>query len=259
MSTNPQKVAIVTGGATGIGRAIAQALVAAGAAVIIAGRDPQRGEAAAAALGGNAVFIATDVSQEGDVQQLISTAVDRYGRLDYLINNAGIEAGMGGFEGTEADLLDHVLAINVKGVFLAIKHAAPIMVRQQGGVIINIGSFVGTTNPILEAAAYGASKAAVLSLTRAAAAGYADQNLRVYAVCPWMTDTPMADRQTESDPAAKARYAAAINPSQRLVTPEDLAQATVDILEGRTELPNGEAVLVDHGGALSRITPMTVA
>jgi NAD(P)-dependent dehydrogenase (short-subunit alcohol dehydrogenase family) len=258
MSTNPQKVAIVTGGATGIGRAIAQALVAAGAAVIIAGRDPQRGEAAAAALGGNAVFIATDVSQEGDVKQLISTAVDRYGRLDYLINNAGIEAGMGGFEGTEADLLDRVLAINVKGVFLAIKHAAPVMVRQQVG-IINIGSFVGTTNPILEAAAYGASKAAVLSLTRAAAAGYADQNLRVYAVCPWMTDTPMADRQTKSDPAAKARYAAAINPSQQLITPEDLAQATVDILEGRTELPNGEAVLVDHGGALSRITPMTVA
>jgi NAD(P)-dependent dehydrogenase (short-subunit alcohol dehydrogenase family) len=259
MSTNPQKVAIVTGGATGIGRAIAQALVAAGAAVIIAGRDPQRGEAAAAALGGNAVFIATDVSQEGDVKQLISTAVDRYGRLDYLINNAGIEAGMGGFEGTEADLLDRVLAINVKGVFLAIKHAAPVMVRQQVGLIINIGSFVGTTNPILEAAAYGASKAAVLSLTRAAAAGYADQNLRVYAVCPWMTDTPMADRQTESDPAAKARYAAAINPSRQLVTPEDLAQATVDILEGRTELPNGEAVLVDNGGALSRITPMTVA
>ncbi|OUJ72731.1 SDR family NAD(P)-dependent oxidoreductase [Hymenobacter crusticola] len=259
MSTNTQKVAIVTGGATGIGRAIAQALVAAGAAVIIAGRDQQRGEEAAAALGSNTLFVATDVSQEGDVQQLIATTVDRYGRLDYLINNAGIEAGMGGFEGTTADLLDQVLAINVKGVFLAIKHAAPVMVRQQRGVIINIGSFVGTTNPILEAAAYGASKAAVLSLTRAAAAGYADQHLRVYAVCPWMTDTPMADRQTDRDPAAKARYAAAINPSQQLVTPEDLARATVDILEGRTELPNGEAVLVDYGSALNRITPMTVA
>jgi NAD(P)-dependent dehydrogenase (short-subunit alcohol dehydrogenase family) len=184
--------------------------------------------------------------------------VDRYGRLDYLINNAGIEAGMGGFEGTEAGLLDQVFAINVKGVFLAIKHAAPVMVRQHSGVIINLGSFVGTTNPIMEAAAYGASKAAVLSLTRAAAAGYADQHLRVYAVCPWMTDTPMADRQTESDPAAKARYAAAINPSQQLATPEDLAQATLDILEGRTELPNGAAVLVDHGCALNLIRPMTV-
>jgi NAD(P)-dependent dehydrogenase (short-subunit alcohol dehydrogenase family) len=118
---------------------------------------------------------------------------------------------------------------------------------------------VDTTNPILEAAAYGASKAAVLSLTRAAAAGYADQHLRVYAVCPWMTDTPMADRQTGSDPAAKARYVGAINPSQQLVTPEDLAQANVDTLEGRTELPNGEAVLVDHGSALNRITPMMVA
>jgi NAD(P)-dependent dehydrogenase (short-subunit alcohol dehydrogenase family) len=258
MSTTSQKVAIVTGGATGIGRAIAHALVATGAAVIIAGRDQQRGEIAAAELGGNAFFVATDVSQEHDVQQLMASAVDRYGRLDYLINNAGIEAGMGGFEGTEAELIDRVLAINVKGVFLAIKHAAPVMVRQQGGIIINIGSFVGTTNPIMEAAAYGASKAAVLSLTRAAAAGYADQNLRVYAVCPWMTDTPMADRQTDSDPTAKARYAAAINPSKQLAMPEDLAQATIAILEGRTKLPNGEAVLVDHDSMLNRIVPMTV-
>jgi NAD(P)-dependent dehydrogenase (short-subunit alcohol dehydrogenase family) len=255
----PKKVAIVTGGATSIGRAIAQALVAAGVAVIIAGRDQQRGEAAAAALGRNTLFVPTDVSQESDVQQMIATAMDRYGRLDYLVNNAGIEAGMGGFEGTETDLLDRVLAINVKGVFLAIKHAVPVMVRQQGGVIVNIGSFVGTTHPIPQAAAYGASKAAVLSLTRSAAAGYADQHLRVYAVCPWMTDTPMADRQTESDPVAKAHYAAAINPSQQLVTPEDLAQVTVAILEGRTELPNGEAVLVDYGSTLSRIMPMTVA
>lgn len=258
MSTNSQKVAIVTGGATGIGRAIAQALVAAGAVVIIAGRDQQRGEAAATALGHNTLFVPTDVSQENEVQQLITAAVDRYGRLDYLVNNAGIEAGMGGFEGTEADLLDRVLAINVKGVFLAIKHAAPVMVRQKGGVIVNIGSFVGTTHPIPQAAAYGASKAAVLSLTRSAAAGYADQHLRVYAVCPWMTDTPMADRQTEGDPVAKAHYAAAINPSQQLATPDDLAQTTVAILEGRTELPNGEAVLVDYGSALSRITPMMV-
>jgi NAD(P)-dependent dehydrogenase (short-subunit alcohol dehydrogenase family) len=259
MSTNLQKVAIVTGGATGIGRAIAQALVAAGAAVIIAGRDQQRGEEAADALGRNTLFVAADVSQEGDVQRLVATAVDRYGHLDYLINNAGIEAGMGGFEGTEADLFDKVFAINVKGVFLAIKHAAPVMVRQQGGVIINIGSFVGTTNPIPEAAAYGASKAAVLSLTRAAAAGYANQHLRVYAVCPWMTDTPMADRQTDSDATAKAGYAAAINPSKQLVAPQDLAQATIDLLEGRTELANGEAILVDHAAALSRIMPMTVA
>lgn len=259
MSTTSQKVAIVTGGATGIGRAIAQALVANNVAVVIAGRDQQRGTAAAAELGANTLFVPTDVSQEGDVQQLIATTVDRYGRLDYLINNAGVEAGMGGFEGTDAALIDSVLAVNVKGVFLAIKHAAPVMARQQSGTIINLASFVGTTNPIPQAAIYGASKAAVLSLTQAAAAGYADQNLRVYAVCPWMTDTPMADRQTNSDPAAKAQYAAAINPSKQLATPEDLARATIDLLEGRTELPNGEAVLVDHGSALNRITPMTVA
>lgn len=259
MSTNTPKVAIVTGGATGIGKAVAQALVARGAAVVIAGRDQQRGAAAAAEMGGNTLFVPTDVSQESDIQRLIATALDRYGRLDYLVNNAGIEAGMGGFEGTEDGVLDAVLAVNVKGVFLAIKHAAPVMVRQQSGVIINLGSFVGTTMPIPQAAIYGASKAAVLSLTRAAAAGYADQHVRVYAVCPWMTDTPMADRQTDSDAEAKARYAAAINPSKQLATPEDLAQATVDILEGRTELANGEAVLVDHCSVLNRIMPMTVA
>jgi NAD(P)-dependent dehydrogenase (short-subunit alcohol dehydrogenase family) len=259
MSTSRQKVAIVTGGATGIGKAVAQALVARGVAVVIAGRSQQRGDAAAAEIGGNTLFVQTDVSQEGDIERLLTTTLDRYGRLDYLVNNAGIEAGMGGFEGTEADLIDSVLAINVKGVFLAIKHAAPVMVRQQDGVIINMASFVGTTMPIPQAAIYGASKAAVLSLTRAAAVSYAEQHVRVYAVCPWMTDTPMADRQTDSDPAAKAGYAAAINPSKQLATPDDLAQATVDLLEGRTELANGEAVLVDHGSALNRIIPMTVA
>jgi NAD(P)-dependent dehydrogenase (short-subunit alcohol dehydrogenase family) len=259
MSTNTQKVAIVTGGATGIGKAVAQALVARGVAVVIAGRSQQRGDAAAAEIGGNTLFVQTDVSEEGDMERLLTTTLDRYGRLDYLVNNAGIEAGMGGFEGTEVDLIDSVLAINVKGVFLAIKHAAPVMVRQQAGVIINMASFVGTTMPIPQAAIYGASKAAVLSLTRAAAVAYAEQHVRVYAVCPWMTDTPMADRQTDSDPAAKAGYAAAINPSKQLATPTDLAQATVDLLEGRTELANGEAVLVDHGSALNRIVPMTVA
>jgi NAD(P)-dependent dehydrogenase (short-subunit alcohol dehydrogenase family) len=226
MSTNTQKVAIVTGGATGIGKAVAQALVARGVAVVIAGRSQQRGDAAAAEIGGNTLFVQTDVSQEGDIERLLTTTLDRYGRLDYLVNNAGIEAGMGGFEGTEVDLIDSVLAINVKGVFLAIKHAAPVMVRQRAGVIINMASFVGTTMPIPQAAIYGASKAAVLSLTRA---------------------------------AAKAGYAAAINPSKQLATPADLAQATVELLEGRTELANGEAVLVDHGSALNRIVPMTVA
>jgi NAD(P)-dependent dehydrogenase (short-subunit alcohol dehydrogenase family) len=257
MSADKQKVAIVTGGASGIGKAIAQALVAQGVAVVIAGRGQQRGDDAAAELGGNTLFVQTDVSQEADLVRLISTTLDRHGRLDYLINNAGIEAGMGAFEDTEADLIDSVLAINVKGVFLAIKHAAPVMVRQQTGVIINVASFVGTTHPIPQAAIYGASKAAVLSLTRAAAAAYDEQHLRVYAVCPWMTDTPMADRQTDSDPEAKNRYAAAINPSKQLATPTDLAQATLDLLEGRTELPNGEAILVDHGSALSRIVPMS--
>ncbi len=258
MSKSTQKTAIVTGGATGIGKAIAQALVTRGVAVVIAGRGRERGEAAAAEMGNGTLFVATDVSQESELAHLVSTTLDRYGRIDYLINNAGIEAGMGGFEGTTASLVDDVLAINVKGVFLAVKHVAPVMVRQQGGVIINLASFVGTTMPIPEAAIYGASKAAVLSLTRAAAAGYADQHVRVYAVCPWMTDTPMADRQTDSDPAAKARYAAAINPSKQLATPEDLAHATVELLEGRIELANGEAVLVDHGSALNRIAPMTV-
>lgn len=261
MSTSTQPVAIITGGATGIGQAIAQALVDQGTHVVIANRSRPRGEAAVAALGDLASFVPTDVSRESDVQHLITTTLARYGRLDYFINNAGVEGGSGSFEGTSAEVVDEVLAINIKGVFLAIKHAAPAMVQRQAGVIINIASFVGTTMPVPQAAIYGASKAAVLSLTRAAAAGYADQHLRVYAVCPWMTDTPMADRLSDSDndPAAKDRYAAAINPSGHLVTPADLAQAVVDLLAGRTELANGEAILVDHNSAISYVTPMSVA
>ncbi|MDJ0366545.1 SDR family oxidoreductase [Hymenobacter sp. H14-R3] len=254
-----QQVAIVTGGATGIGQAIAQALVNQGMNVVIAGRNQQRGEATAKELGDTAFFVQADVSQEADVQHLVAATLERYGRLDYLINNAGVEGGSGGFEDTPAALLDDVLTVNVKGVFLTMKHAIPLVLRQQGGAIINIASFVGTTMPIASAAIYGASKAAVLSLTRAAAAGYADQHLRVYAVCPWMTETPMANRLSGPDPDAMARYAAAINPSGQLATPADIAQAVADLLAGRTELPNGEAVLVDHASALSRIMPMTVA
>ncbi|MDQ2768996.1 MAG: SDR family oxidoreductase [Bacteroidota bacterium] len=254
-----KQVAIVTGGATGIGQAIAQALVNQGMNVVIAGRNQQRGEATAKELGDTAFFVQADVSQEADVQHLVAATLERYGRLDYLINSAGIECGSGGFEDTSAELLDDVLSVNVKGVFLTMKHAIPLMLLQQAGTIINIASFVGTTMPIASAAIYGASKAAVLSLTRAAAAGYADQHLRVYAVCPWMTETPMAKRLSGPDPDAMARYATDINPSGQLATPADIAQAVADLLMGRTELPNGEAMLVDHASALSRITPMTVA
>jgi NAD(P)-dependent dehydrogenase (short-subunit alcohol dehydrogenase family) len=258
--SNPtnKKVAIITGGATGIGKAVAGMLAAKGVQVVIAGRNKERGEAAAAETGAQTVFFKTDVSSEQDVKNLVDYTIANFGRVDYLFNNAGVEGAMGPIEINTEAILDEVLAINVKGVFLGIKHVAPIMVKQGGGIIINTASFVGTTMPIPVAVMYGASKAAVLSITRSAAAAYADQNIQLYAVCPWVTDTPMVDRLTGGDPAAKGGFARSINPSGKITGTADIAHAVTALFTEPTALTSGDAILVDFGGAVNKVVPMSV-
>lgn len=255
------KVAIVTGGATGIGRAIVGRLAQGGAAVVIACRNAERGSTVAEALskGGCRVnFVRTDVRSEADIQSLIKRATTLHGGIDYFVNNAGIEGVLGPIDkNTEADV-DDVLATNVKGVFLCLKHALPRIVERGGGTVVNIASFVGTTVPLPNSALYGASKAAVLSMTRAVAAGLAATQVRLYAVCPWITDTPMIDRLTGFNVEAKAEFGK-LNPNSRVASPDDVAQVVVSLLSGEFSLENGEAVLVDSGGATQKINPMSAA
>jgi NAD(P)-dependent dehydrogenase (short-subunit alcohol dehydrogenase family) len=261
MSTSTSKVALITGGSTGIGKAVAFQLAQAGITVVIAGRDQRRGESAAAELtanGATARFIQTDVRREPEVENLVRQTLHHYGRIDYLFNNAGTEGTLGPLETTTEAVIDEVLATNIKGVLLSIKQVLPVMREQGGGMIINTASFVGTTLPLPAAIVYGATKAAVISITQSVAAAGAADAITVFAVCPWVTDTPMVDRLTGHQPEAKAGFGASINPSGQIATTDDIAGIVCVLFGGRLALASGEAVLVDSGGVLNKITPHQV-
>ena len=255
------KVALLTGGTSGIGLAVAQQLAAQGVRVVLAGRDPQQGQAAAQALGDptKALFVQADVSRESQVQALVQHTLTHYGQLDFVFNNAGTEGTPGSLVDTTEESLEDILATNVKGTLLVLKHVLPPLLAQGSGVIVNTASFIGTVAPFPEAIPYGATKAAVLSITRALAAGYAKDHLQFFAVCPWTTDSPMIDRlvseQTDKT-AAKAQFGAG-NPSGQLAVPADIAHVVVALFAGESGLPNGEAVLVDSGSMTSQIQPMS--
>ncbi len=187
----------MTGGATGIGLATALPPAAEGATVVIACRDATRGEAAAEAIrtsGGQATFIATDVTDDGQVAVLAKRAADERDAIDLWFNNAGVEGGLGPLGGLDDHAVRQLLDTNIKGTYSGMRHAAEHM--PPGGMIINNASFVGTVLPVPVAIAYGGTKAAVVSMTRAAATGLADQGIDVVAVAPWIIDTPMIDRLT---------------------------------------------------------------
>jgi NAD(P)-dependent dehydrogenase (short-subunit alcohol dehydrogenase family) len=251
------KSAIVTGGSTGIGYAVAARLAEGGASVTIAGRARGRGEAAATALAGRrgpVRFVATDVRDEASVRRLVADTIAASGAVDILFNNAGVEGALGPLAGYPVESLDELLATNVKGVFLCLKHVLPHMQARGGGVVVNTASFVGTVVPLPDGMAYGATKAAVLSLTRTAAAAVGGQPIRIYAVCPWITDTPMVDRLTGHQAEGKRQFAM-VNPSHTIVTADDVAGVVLKLFAGETDLENGSAVLVDAGGAVARMAP----
>jgi NAD(P)-dependent dehydrogenase (short-subunit alcohol dehydrogenase family) len=255
------RTALVTGGATGIGQAVASMLAGRGAAVTIAGRDRGRGESAAAALAargsGPVRFVAADVRDETSVRHLVEDTVRASGPIDFLFNNAGVEGAIGPLAGYPVEDVDAVLATNVKGVFLLLKHVLPRMQARRDGVIVNTASFVGSIVLIPDGMAYGASKAAVLSLTRSAAALAGPDGVRVFAVCPWITDTPMIDRLTGFQAEGKRQFAG-VNPSGTIAAPIDVAAVVLRMFSGEEPLDNGAALLVDAGGSTTTVTPTGV-
>jgi NAD(P)-dependent dehydrogenase (short-subunit alcohol dehydrogenase family) len=244
---------VITGGGSGIGRATAEQLGRDGARMIIAGRDRARGEAtvrAAARAGGHARFVETDVASERSVRAAIDAAVDVFGGLDYLFNCAGCEGPMGAITDLTEEDCDQLLAVNLKGPMMAAKHAIPHMIARGGGCVVNAASFLGTV-PFPVGSAYGASKAGLIHFTRSLAAGYAAQGVRAYAVCPYVTDTPMTDRLTGGHPAMKRRFAG-MNPSGCIAQPEDIACVVAELFAGATDFESGDAVLVDSGAIATR-------
>ncbi|WP_412469178.1 SDR family NAD(P)-dependent oxidoreductase [Pedobacter sp. KLB.chiD] len=256
-----KKVAVITGGTAGIGKQVAIELAAKGCKVVIAGRNKDAGKQVADQIGqdgGEAIYVYTDVTAEQDVIHLTRSAIDHFGQIDYLFNNAGTEGVLGPLETNSEVIIDTVLSVNIKGVILCIKHILPEMRKQKSGVIVNTASFVGTTLPLPVAVVYGASKSAVLSITGSVGASCAEDNIKVYAVCPWVTDTPMADRLTDHNEEAKAAFGASINPGKAIVPVEDIASVVNQLFAGTSNLNSGDAILVDKGKACNLVNMMSV-
>jgi NAD(P)-dependent dehydrogenase (short-subunit alcohol dehydrogenase family) len=242
------KTAVITGGATGIGFATARCLAAKGCKVVIAGRDAGRGRQAANDLGSEGAdvsFVQTDVAHDDQVAVLAATAAGD-GTIDIWFNNAGIEGPVGPVAAVGDDIVNDLLAVNVKGVYSGIHHAARHM--SSGGVIVNTASFVGTKTPVPVAVAYGATKAAVVSMTRSAAIALGEQGISVFAVCPYIVDTPMLDRLTGgAGPEARAQFAAQFAPSGKPTPPEDIGKVVADLASGTGGYPAGTVLLIDVG------------
>lgn len=242
------QVAVVTGAANGIGRATAQAFAAEGLKVVVADLDTAGGEDTVALIrtaGGEATFVRCNVTLESDVKNLMDEVVNTYGRLDYAFNNAGIEIEQGKLaDGNEAEF-DAIMAVNVKGVWLCMKHQIPLMLAQGGGAIVNTASVAGL-GAAPKMSIYAASKHAVIGLTKSAAIEYAKKGIRVNAVCPAVIDTDMFRRAYEADPR-KAEFAAAMHPLGRVGRVEEIAAAVLYLCCDNAGFTTGIALPVDGG------------
>jgi 3-oxoacyl-[acyl-carrier protein] reductase len=244
------KVVLITGAGSGIGRATALLFAKEGAKVVVTDVDGSKAEETRSQIiqsGGIAHALSLDVSQEAQVMGAIATTLETFERLDVLHNNAGISVLKLITETTEAEL-DRLIAINLKGVILGCKHAIPPMVAQGGGVIINTASelaFVG--QPLYSV--YCATKGAVLSLTRALATEWAAQGIRVNAICPGPTQTPMlqAEFDLAADPEGEAKAAVQSIPAGRLGTPEEIARVVLFLASDDAEFVHGAAIVADGG------------
>lgn len=242
------KVALVTGGAAGIGRATALAFAAEGLQVVVSDVDVAGGEGTVQLIrdaGGEAVFVRCDVTREAEVKVLMERTLGAYGRLDYAFNNAGIEIEKGKLaEGSEAEF-DAIMGVNVKGVWLCMKHQLPLLLAQGGGAIVNTASVAGI-GAAPKMSIYAASKHAVIGLTKSAAVEYAKKKIRVNAVCPAVIDTDMFRRAYEADPR-KAEFAAAMHPVGRIGTVGEIASAVLYLCSDGAAFTTGQALAVDGG------------
>ncbi len=248
MSVLHDKVAIITGGANGIGRAICTRFAAEGARVVVSDMDTAHGDAVVAtivAAGGQAVYVRADVSIDNDMHMLFSRALEIYGGVHIMVNNAGIEGASVAIGDYDMAEFDRVIDVNLRGVFLGMQAAVKHMATAGGGVILNMSSVAGLKG-FATLAPYTASKHAVVGLTKAAALEYAAQHIRINAVCPGAVVTDMIHRITKNDPATEAAYAK-LQPIGRMGTPDEIAAVALFLCSDASSFLTGVALPADGG------------
>ena len=245
------RVSLVTGGASGIGRATALLLAREGSAVAIADLDETRGREVVQQIvdaGGHAIFVLCNVAEAASCQRAVRFTVEKLGGLDILFNNAGIIRRADVLNTTEEEW-DRVMAVNVRSIFLMSKYAIPVMAAGGGGTIVNTGSgwgLVGGRNAV----SYCASKGAVVNMTRAMALDHGAQNIRINSVCPGDTDTDMLRNEAKQLGATEDEFLieAADRPLGRIGDPEDIAQAVLYLVSDDSSFVTGSVLVVDGGG-----------
>ncbi|MGE0826009.1 MAG: glucose 1-dehydrogenase [Candidatus Binatia bacterium] len=250
MNRLKDKVAIITGGGSGIGRATCVLFAGEGAKVIVADYVAEGGNETVQHIksaGGEATFVQADVSKSADVQNMIATTVHTYGRVDILFNNAGIEGPSAKLANYKEEDWERVIAIDLTAVYLGMKYVIPEMTKQGGGVILSTASVAGMVG-FPGSGAYAAAKAGVINLTRLAALEYADKNIRVNCICPGIIETPMVDRVI----GGRSRERVVRNePIGRLGRPEDIANAALFLASDDSSFATGAPFVID-GGYIAR-------
>ena len=256
MSVLDGRIAVITGAGGGIGRATTLELVRSGASVVLVDRDAEAVEVTAKEagdLGGQVLTHVADVSSSADVAGYVQAAVDRFGRIDAFFNNAGIEGPVAPLAEFPEDGFDRVIAVNLKGVFLGLRHVLPVMIGQGSGAVVNTSSMAAELG-LPGTAAYNATKAGVLALTRTAATELAPQGIRVNAVLPGVVETRMTRSLSEgfnpADPAAAWASMAGSTPLGRFGTPGEIAGVVRFLLSDEAGFVTGASWAVD-GGTIS--------
>jgi len=242
------KVAFVTGGGSGIGRATSLRLAREGAKIMIADYVPESAEKTVKLIkeaGGVASCVAADVAVARQVEAAVNKTVETYGRLDYAFNNAGIEGTIAETTAYPEESFDRVIAINLKAVWLCMKYEIPQMLKNGGGAIVNTASTLGLV-AIEGASAYTAAKHGVVGLTRTAALEFAQKNIRVNCVCPGFIRTPMVERALDKSMLAEAQMVA-IEPIGRLGKPEEIAEGVLWLCADAASFVTGHTLTIDGG------------
>jgi NAD(P)-dependent dehydrogenase (short-subunit alcohol dehydrogenase family) len=242
------KVALVTGGGLGIGRATSLVFAREGAKVVVSDVVVEAGQETVRLIkeaGGEALFVKADVSKAADVEETVNQTVKTFNRLDCGFNNAGISIGAPGTLLCTEEDWDKMMNVNLKGVWFCMRHEISQMLKQGGGAIVNTSSFAGLTASRLGLVAYSASKHGVIGLTKTAAVEFAKQKIRINAVCPGGTRTPMLEKHI-SGPQDEVELAS-MNPSNRIASPTEIAEAVVWLCSDAASFVTGVAMPVDGG------------